>query len=187
VLIVCSFVITSYLASRKVTTLVAAQYPDAAIVDQVLAPLPTNPVCWEVIAVQLQGDAYTLREAMFSLVPGWMPASGCSEFALAADTTAVLAAVASPDSAILEWHGEMTISLAEMQALVQNNCEAAAFTQFARALWIMREGNGWLLGDLRYDREPELGFAELALPDAPPLCPRNLPPWIAPRSDVLGK
>jgi inner membrane protein len=49
----------------------------------------------------------------------------------------------------------------------------------------MREGKGWLIGDLRYDREPDLGFAELALPDELPQCPRNVPPWMPPRSDVL--
>jgi inner membrane protein len=185
--IVGVFVATSRIAGRQVTTLLAAQYPDATLVDQVLAPLPANPVCWEVIAVQLQGDEYTLREAMLSLAPGWMPAVRCSGFALAANTTAMLTPMTNPDSAALDWRSEMTMSLAEMQVLVQNRCEAKAFTQFARALWIMRDGNGWLMGDLRYDREPELGFAELAIADVPPQCPRNLPPWIPPRRDVLEK
>jgi inner membrane protein len=185
--IVCMFVVASSVASRQIATLVAARYPDALVVDQVLAPLPVNPLCWEVILVQLQGDDYTLREAMFSLAPGWMPAVRCSTFALDANTTAVLAPIIDMDSSALAWHAEMKMSVGDLRTLVQNHCEAAAFTIFARALWIMREGNGWLMGDLRYDREPELGFAEIAVQDAPSQCPRNIPPWIPPRSDVLGR
>jgi inner membrane protein len=181
------FVLASHLANRQVTTLVSAQFPDATQVDKVLSPLPVNPLCWKIILVQLEGDDYTLREAMFSLAPGWLPAAQCAGFALDVTTTATLTPVAAVDSSSLAWHGEVTMSLAEMQMLVQDNCEAAAFTRFARALWITRADTSWLLGDLRYDREPGLGFAELALPAAPQQCPRNIPPWTPPRSDVLGQ
>ena len=47
---------------------------------------------------------------------------------------------------------------------------------------VQRAGH-WLLGDLRYDREPGLAFAEVELPDGKP-CPRA-PPWIPPRADLL--
>jgi inner membrane protein len=184
--IICMFMVASNLASRQITTLVAAQYPNAIVMDQVLAPLPANPVCWKIIVVQVQGDQYSLREAMLSLVPNVLPATQCARFALgASSTTAMLTPIAAPDNAVLMWGGELTMSRADLRTLVQSNCEAAAFTRFARALWIMREGSGWLIGDLRYDREPGLGFAELALPDELSQCPRNVPPWMPPRSDVL--
>jgi hypothetical protein len=41
-----------------------------------------------------------------------------------------------------------------------------------------------VIGDLRYDREVELSFAELELSGAHP-CPQFVPPWIPPRSDLL--
>ncbi len=42
-----------------------------------------------------------------------------------------------------------------------NNCEAAAAFRFIRMPWLANVKEGLVLGDLRYDREPELGFAEL--------------------------
>lgn len=184
--IVCMFVLASHVASRQVSTLVAAQYPDAMLVDQVLAPLPVNPLCWEIILVQLEGDEYTLREAMLSLAPRVLPATRCTAFEMDVMTTATLTPATAIDSAVLDWGGEMTMALSDVRMLVQSNCAAAAFTRFARAVWIMRQGSGWLMGDLRYDREPEAGFAELALSAESPDCPRNVPPWTPPRSDVLS-
>jgi hypothetical protein len=52
--------------------------------------------------------------------------------------------------------------------------------QFARApFWIGRE----VVGDLRFDNEPELSFAEIAPSGA---CPSIGPaPWIPPRAALL--
>jgi hypothetical protein len=41
-----------------------------------------------------------------------------------------------------------------------------------------------VLGDLRYDREEELGFAEIAITDHP-TCPSFVPKWVEPRHDLL--
>jgi hypothetical protein len=48
----------------------------------------------------------------------------------------------------------------------------------------LRREASWIIGDLRYDRESELGFAELELNDAQVSCPRPAP-WLPPRSDLL--
>jgi hypothetical protein len=42
-----------------------------------------------------------------------------------------------------------------------------------------------VLGDLRYDRSPGLDFSDLPLDRAAP-CPKRVPPWIPPRSDLFG-
>jgi hypothetical protein len=65
------------------------------------------------------------------------------------------------------------------------DCEAAAAMRFIRAPWLAEINGEPVLGDLRYDREKELGFAELALEDPPPRCPRLVPPWQPPRADLL--
>ena len=78
------------------------------------------------------------------------------------------------------------MSRAELQSLTRDNCEAAAFSRFARALFISRREEQWLIGDLRFDREPGLGLAELALNNNPTSCPRHVPPWTPPRSDVVA-
>jgi inner membrane protein len=42
-----------------------------------------------------------------------------------------------------------------------------------------------VVGDLRYDREPELGFAEVEVGPSADECPRFRPPWVPPREDLL--
>jgi len=77
------------------------------------------------------------------------------------------------------------MSRSEVQSVIAGNCEAAALAIFARALWISREQDQWLIGDLRFDREPGPGFAELLLDADSANCPTNIPPWSPPRTDVL--
>jgi inner membrane protein len=179
------FVLASHLAYRQVTALVTAQFPNAVLLDRVLTPMPVNPLCWETILVQLDQDQYSLRRAIFALAPAWFPAARCPALNMKSATTAVLAAVHATDSDALRWYGETTMSRAELQSVARDNCEAAAFTRFARALFISRREQHWLIGDLRFDREPGLGLAEFELTANPASCPHNLPPWTPPRSDVL--
>lgn len=42
-----------------------------------------------------------------------------------------------------------------------------------------------VVGDLRYDRSPGLDFSDLPLDRAAP-CPKRVPPWTPPRSDLFG-
>jgi hypothetical protein len=57
--------------------------------------------------------------------------------------------------------------------------------RFIRVPWMASIGNATVLGDLRYDREQALGFAEIELYDPPVACPRWVPPWRPPRADLL--
>jgi inner membrane protein len=183
--VIAVFTVTARLARNEVQSLAAAQYPQALALDYVLAPMPVNPLCWDVIALQLQGDAYTLRQAVLSLAPGWIAADACPGPGLGAQTTVTLNPSTAPDSGKLQWLDEATMSRREAQQLLSGNCEARAFAGFARALWFRRNEGGWLVGDLRYDREEGLGFAEMQVNAAPQRCPRFVPPWTAPRSDLL--
>ncbi len=69
--------------------------------------------------------------------------------------------------------------------LVAMHCDAAALMRFARAPFATELDHRWVMGDLRFDREPELGMAEIALP-APSnaRCPATVP-WTPPREDLL--
>lgn len=183
--VVLLFTTTGKIARGRAETIIAAQYPNATALDHVLAPMPVNPLCWEVIAVQVDGDAYALRQAILSLAPGWMPASHCPGVGSRVQTTVTLTDSTLPDTAEFDWLNEVTMSRSEAQILLQQNCEARAFAGFARALWFRVNGDGWLVGDLRYDREPELGFAEMQVDAAPVQCPRFVPPWEPPRADLL--
>lgn len=183
--VVAVFTFSSGLARREVQALAAAQFPRAMALDFVLSPMPVNPLCWEVIAVQLDGDAYTLRQALLSLAPGWIATSACPGLRSIATTTATLVPSSAPDSDKLQWLREVTMSRNAASNLLRNNCEARAFAGFARALWFRPDTGGWLVGDLRYDRESGLSFAEMQVNANPEQCPRFIPPWIPPRSDLL--
>jgi len=52
--------------------------------------------------------------------------------------------------------------------------------------WTLKREDDWIIGDLRYDREPELGFAELELKRISSVCPPSAP-WLPPRSDLLDQ
>jgi len=65
------------------------------------------------------------------------------------------------------------------------NCEIAAALQFMRVPVWTRMPNGAIeLSDLRYS-EGGNGFASIVSQGRPAVCPRNVPGWDAPRSDVL--
>ncbi|HEY0963241.1 MAG TPA: metal-dependent hydrolase [Pseudomonadales bacterium] len=183
--LVLLFTTAGSIARTRTEALVAAQYPDATALDHVLAPMPVNPLCWEVIAVQVDGDAYSLRQAVLSLAPEWMPANACPGPGTGVQTTVMLTDSTATDTAEFEWLNDVTMSRSATQDLLQQNCEARAFAGFARALWFRADGDGWLVGDLRYDREPELGFAEMQVSPQPAQCPRYVPPWGPPRADLL--
>ncbi len=179
------FVISGQIAARRVNSLVKAQYPAAVLLDAVLAPMPVNPVCWNVITVQLDGDAYTLRRAVFSLAPEWLSAVLCPGPDVGGETTVALTPITTGLFSELHWLDEVTMSRQEAANLLRDNCEALGFSRFARALWFRRAEEGWLVGDLRYDREPGLGFAEMQVAADPQECPRFIPPWTPPRADLV--
>jgi inner membrane protein len=147
--------------------------------DRVLTPLPMNPLCWEAILVQEQGDRYALRRAMVSLAPNIR----CPARSMDRPITAPLAQVDAADTPYLRWHGQFTGSREQLRDLAASSCEVVALLRFARAPWF-RESEPRIAGDLRYDREPEPGFAEIVLTHAP-RCPAYVPPWVPPRKDLL--
>ena len=150
--------------------------------DRVLTPMPMNPLCWEVILVQADRDRYALRRGIASLAPS-MP---CPTRSVPRAITAPLSTVALPDTPFVHWHGEVIGSRRELRALAATSCEVAAFLRYARAPWLIVESERKVIGDLRYDREPGLGFAELDLGRSAG-CPSYVPPWIPPRRDLLER
>ena len=176
------FLVAHGMAERAVTRFVAANDPAAVTLDRILTPLPANPLCWEVILVQLHAEQYSLRRATLALAPQWLAATDCPNRDLDTNVSAPLHAVRAPDTDQWEWFGEWRAPREELVRLVATRCEAAAFMRFARAPWWSSMSSNVWLGDLRYDREPRAGFAEIELHD---VCPRHVPPWRPPRHDLL--
>jgi inner membrane protein len=179
------FAISSQLAARRVEALAATTFPGARLIDHVLTPMPANPLCWEVMLVQTQDQVVVARRTMLALAPSLIPAEGCLSRSLNLPSSAPLESVQANDTAELHWYGEIGTSIEGLRSRVAVDCEAAAAMRFIRVPWLAMVGADWVLGDLRYDREKDLGFAEVALHDPPGPCPRLVPDWRPPRADLL--
>jgi inner membrane protein len=180
------FFAASDMAAKRVSLEFAGQWPKVTLLDHVLTPLPSNPVCWNVIAVTLEGDQYALRRGVLSTAPGIVGPRMCPDWSLDVDTTAPMRRIAGRNSSAVHWLDEYSVPRAEFPRLLRAYCEAAIFMRFARAPWIDRRGGHWTIGDLRYDREPEIGFAELELSEHSHACAIATPPWVAPRRELLA-
>jgi inner membrane protein len=181
------FAVSSQFAGRRVEALAAITFPSARLIDHVLTPMPANPLCWEVMLVQTQDEAVIARRTMLALAPSLIPADGCLSRSLNIPSSAPLQPVPAPDTAQLHWYGEIATRLDALKSRVAMDCEAAAAMRFIRVPWLAAVGPDLVLGDLRYDREKSLGFAEVALHDPPGPCPRLVPDWQPPRTDLLRR
>jgi inner membrane protein len=183
--VTATFAVSSQLAAHRVEAFAASLFPGARLMDHVLTPMPANPLCWEVMLVQTQDDAVVARRTMLALAPSLIPADGCLSRSLNLPSSAPLQRVQKDDTAELHWYGEIATDLDQLRNRVSTDCEAAAAMRFIRVPWLAMVGQATVLGDLRYDREQSLGFAEVELQSPPPTCPRWVPPWIPPRADLL--
>jgi hypothetical protein len=158
--------------------------------DVVLTP-GRQPVLRHVIVVEAAGPggaAYRLTTAWAAAAPAVVSEAGCRPAALARGSRS-LAMAPSPRRAsrAVGWDRTWEAPLAELRALARGNCQVAAVLRFARApFWRRVDAATLHVGDLRYARGPDLGFAEVVVPERPAECPRRVPPWRPPRADLLG-
>jgi inner membrane protein len=179
------FVVSSQVVGRRIETVASTLFPNAHSIDHVLTPMPANPLCWEVMLVQTQGASVIARRTMLALAPSLIPADGCLSRDLDLPSSAPLKRVQVPDTAELHWYGEIATDVDLIRNRVAADCEVAAAMRFIRVPWLAAVGRALVLGDLRYDREKALGFAEVELHDPPGACPRWVPQWRRPRADLL--
>jgi inner membrane protein len=179
-----TFVVSSQVAARRIDAIAASVFPGETPIDRVLTPMPANPLCWEVMLVQRREQSVVDRRVMLALAPSLIPAESCLSRSLDIPSSAPLQRVAAIGTAELHWYGEIASPIDPLKARVAADCEAAAAMRFIRVPWLAQVGPDLVLGDLRYDREKALGFAEIALDDRP-VCPLLVPDWRPPRADLL--
>ncbi|MDB6087938.1 MAG: Membrane-bound metal-dependent hydrolase [Gammaproteobacteria bacterium] len=179
------FIVDGQFAARRIDSIASASFPADRIIDHVLTPMPMNPLCWDVLLLETAGDRYTVRHGVLANAPALMTAAQCPRMSIDRHTTAPMVKVPAPDSGEIHWLGEFAMSKTRLATLVGMHCEAAALMRFARAPFATELERRWIIGDLRFDREPQLGMAEIELP--PPSsanCPRTVP-WTPPRADLI--
>jgi hypothetical protein len=180
------FVIAAQSAKSRIEAIAAQQFADSELIDHVVSPMPSNPFCWEIMLVQKEGDSVVLRRAMFARAPSLFAADRCLTRSLDIEVSAPLAKVPRENSPELKWFGQISSPLEQLRGVARTNCEAAAALRFIRAPWLGIVEDELVLGDLRYDREAELGFSEIPVTDHPS-CPIFVPQWTLPRLDLLTR
>ncbi len=178
-LVTAVFFFASSRADHAVRAAHAELHPSWSIHDVVLTPAPADPFCWRALTVATSSDSHALSVAVVSLWPSMIPASTCPR-ADRETTAPVVPAVRETASGVREL-ATLTMPLDRVRATL-SRCDVDTFLRWSRAPYWMF-GERWILGDLRYDREAGLGFAELEIPREPPAeCPKRVPTWKNPRS-----
>ncbi len=172
-------------AAKEIAAIAQQDFTSEQTLDRVLTPTPVNPLCWEVILVQSRNAHYVLRRGLVSLAPRWIAADHCPSRTMQDSVTSPLTTTQAANTASVRWHGEALLSKQELQHFAAAYCQAADLLRFARAPFFAKRGADWILGDLRYDREDGLGFAEILL-DERNRCPPFVPDWQPPRIDLLN-
>jgi inner membrane protein len=180
------FAVTAQTARAHVNAIAAQQFPESTMIDRIVTPMPVNPACWEVMLLQRDADNAVLRRAMLALAPAWLTADQCRTRSLDIAISAPLVPVPTDSSEQIKWYGQISTPVDRLATLAASNCEAAAALRFIRMPWLADVKGELVLGDLRYDREEELGFAEIVI-HARPSCPRFVPNWAEPRYELLGQ
>jgi inner membrane protein len=178
------FSLTSNHMRQRAEHLSRDGFPNAATLDRVFTPMPANPLCWELILVQREQGAIVLRRAMMSAAPSFVSAEQCPGRSLNIPITAPLSAVPLPDTEQVKWHGQIASPVDRLLQLWEERCQVEALMRFVRAPWLARIDDAWVIGDLRYDREAELGFAEIEVEPPVEACVGHMPSWSHPRLDL---
>jgi inner membrane protein len=140
---------------------------------------PANPFCATIYTAGFEGDVY--KAAIYTAAPfsALVPATACKALIEEEDISADLQPVEGPVPASAREViplGEFRSTKAEFDR-VAATCRGRAFLRFARVPFWFKENGEDYLGDLRFDRDRTISFAEIPL-GAERGCPRNEPPWI---------
>lgn len=175
-----TFWATHALVRNRVQAVAASQFPDARTLDIVLTPAPADPLCWEVMLLQRSGPDYIARMGQQSLVGS---APSCAR-STKPGGAAPLQPMQLPAVAGMRWRAQFTIDATTLARLATSTCDSRRLASFLRAPFAVETAAGWLLGDLRYDRGPDSGFAAMLVdPQGRAQCDQPIA-WNPPRQDL---
>jgi len=175
-----TFWVTHALVLHRVQAVAASQFPGASTLDIVLSPAPAHPLCWEVMLLQRSGADYVARIGQLSLARSGQP---CAR-SLTTAGAAPLRPMQVPVSSGMRWRGQFEVDAAALARLAVTGCDTRRLASFLRAPFAVETRAGWVLGDLRYDRGADGGFAAMLIdPRTPAQCEQPIP-WESPRQDL---
>jgi inner membrane protein len=187
VLLALLFVVGSRLAKHLVRDRAAALFPGASTLDVVATPMPANPFCWSVILVDRDANRYWVRLGHAAIFPAWLDVDACP-YDRGSNPTTPLLPLQSQAGAVLRFTEEYRGSVPELRGLENARCEVRALLRFARVPYYTPRApdETRIVGDVRYDRNPDLDFSDFRLAPAQADCPTHVPPWLPPRADLLA-
>jgi inner membrane protein len=180
------FLCASAIATERARAIASRTFSEPTLLDHVLSPLPVNPFCWQLILVHATDEHWIIRRASLALMPRWMAAQRCPSRSDATLMTAPMRRIEAASTDEVAWLTEISTDRATLDEWAAKDCDVAPFMRFARAPWIARGEKAWVLGDARFDNERVLSFAEIELRGDRTACMSHVPPWVAPRSDLLN-
>jgi inner membrane protein len=157
----------------------------STLADVVLTPSPGNPLCFTLWRVSSTKTEYVAERGVVAPFPGHHPVQSCRTEPDEDAPTAPLVRLGRDEGPGLRWTGRFSAPLTELSTLARENCFAAAFLRWSRVpFWSDEPEGSTLIGDLRYDRQRPIEFAELVVPDGQE-CPRFVPNWTPPREHLI--
>lgn len=170
----------------RVDAVIAAGAPTEERFDIASTPAPSNPLCWRVNTVGVDGTDYVSRVGWVSL--GLFAPATCAPpppLWGAPEPNAPLTPVALAPAPGIAWQGEFRRPLTELKFELED-CRVVALMSFARVPYWGVAGHRTTFGDLRYDTDGRMSFAEVRFENVlEKRCPRS--PWIPPRAELMER
>lgn len=173
------FLTGSQMAEAHLKTHLQAIAPQERYVDTSLTPTPGLPVCWQFILQSRADNDSRVQERLgyLSLWPALLSADDCA-FRLGNERSARLEPLTASTLPGMSWVGQVSLPVNSLKAYAQGDCRIESLLHFTRMpYWQEDSAGGLLMGDLRYDFEPGLGFSELML--TPHTAPGDCSPYSA--------
>ncbi len=127
--------------------------------DTASNPVPGNPFCWNLWLASHDAESFYFRSVTVSLAPSIIRAEECDLSSI--KTTADLTPSRFLSTSVIRWQGESRLPRSLWSKYRDRNTTFRRFLSFARFPFIKELPNGnAIIGDLRYDRQPGLGFSE---------------------------
>ena len=151
------------------------------LVDVVMTPNPSSPLCWSVIGIEARKaqDQYVLWQGTLSLAAAWRSPTACASFRFDGQRQVQLIGGGS-----LALHRSHVQSLSGLRERARSDCWVRAWLQFGRAPVMTADE----IYDLRFGGRGR-NFTPMPLDRQvdPSDCPRNMTWWEMPRGDLLSR
>jgi inner membrane protein len=176
------FAISRY-AKLQIRDAAADMGMSGRLLDIAVTPLPANFLCWRAFLVEQTGTEVIYYRAAYTPVGQpyhWCPIPPDRDGTF--EMSPVITGLQPPSP--VYWEKKGGIPLEVFGKLSRDSCEFRSFLRFSRIPFLQKTPFGIVMGDLRFDREEGIGFAELLLSEST-ACPSNVPFWKPPRADLF--